>query len=230
MRRLERLADLDHRPLVSAEPEVAQVVLVVTPGRVERRAHRAAKPVGGHTLREAVHRDDPPYCERVGPRAGELGVLEAREPALQLDLARDDHLVSRCEAPLDEAAAEPDRLGLARAVAEAGDRPLDPAPKGRRNVERHHRDACRDRLLRCPIAERAERDELREVVVAARQVKEEIAHGLDAEPSQPARHRRRHEPRPRELGVGHDVRHRRAASRRGHATRWRARDPATRPR
>jgi hypothetical protein len=193
VRRLQRDRDRLQPGRLGAVAQGAEILRVRVADCVERGADRSSQPVGRDPLGEAVHGHDAADGQRVRAGLSELGILEARQPALRLNLARQDHLVARRQATFDEAAPEPHCLGLPRVVAQARDRALDLATERGRHVKRDDAHARRHLVLGGAVAQVSKRHELGEVVVAARQVKQQVADGLDADAAQPARHRGRDE-------------------------------------
>ena len=193
-----------------------------------RLADRQAQACGGQAGRQRVDRHDPAGVEdlRVLADGLELRVVEGQPPAEMLDPARDHDLPADSQAALDEPAAEPGGVDAPGLVLQPGDRSLDPPPERRFHPYVRDPDASRhDRPVLGPhqVAEVAH---LAQVVVAARQVEEQVADGVEAEPDPgPAEDRPGRQPGPRQRGreQGHRIGRDRCGSRcPGHAIRPRS--------
>ena len=148
---------------------------------IQDARQQLAEPLLGHAGGEVVDRDDARGVHRLATDRAELRRRELRTPAPLRHLARDDHLVPLLKPPLDESAAEPDRLGAAGVVGELGDHPLRlPAEAGLHADRRHGHP----RGLLLVGHQLAQRTELAEVVVAEREVPEGLASRRDAEPAE----------------------------------------------
>jgi hypothetical protein len=185
---LERLGDGRHR-LLGAQG-LRQVLRVGVARLVQRLAHRLPQAGRRQAGRQPVDRHDPADVEQVRRvRLLELGVVEHDPESAVLELARDDQLVARPEAALDEPAAEPGRLGRAGLVREERGRDLDPAPERLLDPDIGDPHAGRDDRAVLGGVEVVERPHLAQVVVPSREMEQEVAHGVHAEPAtRPAEH------------------------------------------
>src|SRR3954467_12862948 len=109
-------ADRQVFPFVGQRP----LERVLDPGAQRRQRDARRQPVNGH---------DAAGMERLVARDAELGVLEARQPASQLNLARESHGLAGSQPPLDIAPPEPDRLPFAGLVADPCDGALNSTPE-----------------------------------------------------------------------------------------------------
>ena len=202
---VDRRADPDEALRAGGSP--GQVLRVVEPGPVDRLAHRDPEPGRRDPGGQPVDRDDPAGVEEVplGVLALELRVVEDDREAALLEPAADHERVAGRDPPLDEAPAEPDRLGLAGLVADDRDRPLDPPPVGLLDPDRADDDPGADLLAVGPAHELGDRLHLAPVVVAPRQVEQEVADRRDPEPR----------PGPPDRGRAGQAARRRSASRAG---------------
>ena len=177
----------DRGQLLAAQDIAGQVFRVRLAGPVEQVADRDPQPVRGEPRAQAVDRHDPPDVEQLVVLALglEVGVVERQLPAEPLQLAADDDLVVDVQPSLDEAPPEPRRLDRPGLVLEDGDRPLDAAPERRldADVDDPHPRGDDGPLL--DPDELAELAHLAKVVVAPRQVEQQVANREEPEP--PAR-------------------------------------------
>ena len=179
---LERLADRRH--VLRGPDRVRQVFRVVMPGPVERDAHRRPEAVRGQAAGEPVHRHDAADVEQVGGVGRlELGSLEHQVAVAVLDLARDQELVAGLDAALDVAPPEPGGDREAGAVGEPGRRDLHAPPPRLLDRDVDHADLRRGHAAVVEVADVGQRPELAQVVVAAREVEQQVPDGLDAEPA-----------------------------------------------
>jgi hypothetical protein len=204
--RLERGGDPELCPRLLDADGRRQVLAVRAAARVEGRTNPAPQHCGRHALGQSIDGHDPAGVKDVPIGQPELRVLELGQPATQFDLARQHDLVAGLQAPLDVAAAEPDRLALPCLVAETGDGLLHAAAERRGDVERDDLDGRRDGCLGLLGTQRSQRRRSAEVVVPPGQVEEQVADRVEPEASQPLGGRRRHEPRARERRVDGDWR------------------------
>ena len=150
---------------------------------VERLADGRPEADRGKSCRQAVDRDDPSGMEQLGVVGDdlELGVVEGQAPPEMLDFARYDDLGADEQPALDEAPPEPGRIDAPGLVLESRDRPLGPASKTRFDPHIPDRGLRRDDgPIRRP-AQVADLAHLAQVVVAARQVEEQVADGVEIE-------------------------------------------------
>ena len=201
---------------VGAGHVARSILRVGGPDLVERAADGAPEDRRGDALGQAVDRHDATRVERLATDRAEDRALEdghdrlaeaqgdtrARRRPLDLDLARDDHLLAREEAALDVLATEPDGLGAAALVLQPGADPMDATPHGRLDGDVDDPDPGRDRLARRLLGQSAERHRRPEVVVPAGQVEEEVADRLDAQAPEPPGDRRRRKAAPDEGCLG----------------------------
>ena len=111
----------------------------------------------------------------------ELGVVERQPAAEMLDLAGHHDLRADRQPALDEAAAEPGRLDAPGLVLEPGDRALGAPPEARLDADvADARLGRHDRAVRLPD-EVAQVAHLAQVVVAPRQVEQQVADGVEVE-------------------------------------------------
>ena len=111
----------------------------------------------------------------------ELGVVEGHPVAEPTELAADDDRVPDLQPTLDEAPPEPRRIEAARLILEPGEGALDAAPEGRLDPQIEHADAGRDELPVGDASEPGNGVHLAQVLVPARDAKQEIAHPMRAE-------------------------------------------------
>ena len=229
-RRVVRLLDRpgDRHQVLRTGDLVGQVLRVGVAGLVERLADGGAQADRGQAGRQRVDRHDPAGVEQLGlahlPGEDlELRVVQGQLPAEVLELAGHDDLGADREPPLDEATAEPGRVDRAGVVLEPGDRPLGPAAEARFDPDVTDRGLGGDDVAVGDEDQIAQLAHLAQVVVAPREVEEEVADGveveLDARPAErrPGRQARLRERRRQQLDrVGRD-RCRDRARRLGHA-------------
>jgi hypothetical protein len=96
------------------------------------------------------------------------------------NLPADDHAIARLDPAFDEASAEPHRFGLARAVAKVGRRLLDPAAPRLLDADVDDLGDGRRRLSVGKPPQLREGQDLAVVLVAIREVEEQVARGADA--------------------------------------------------
>ncbi len=217
---LERRADRDQ--LIAVADRLRQVLRVGIAGAIERVAHGDPQPRRCQPGRQPVDRHDPPDMEHLVVVALwlEVGVVEGQLPAESLELAGDDDPIVHVEAPLDVAPPEPGRLDRPRAVLEDRDRPLDPAPERRLHPDIDDADAGADDGPLLHPGQLAQLPHLAQVVVATRQVEEQLANRVEAEPAPgPSQGVGRGKPGARDVGVEEGSRIGRRRWRRGRLRR-----------
>ena len=175
----------DRNELIAIADRTRQVLRVGLAGAVQRiadcnpqasRRQAGREPVDGHDSADMEH--------LVVVALGlEIGVIEGQLPPEPLQLPGDDDAVARMEPPLDVAAPEPGRLERTGLVLEDGDRPLDATPKRWLDSDVDDADPGADDGPLLHPGEFTELPHLAEVVVASRQVEEQLADGEEAEPS-----------------------------------------------
>ena len=160
-----------------------QVLGVGVPGLVERLADGRPQAGRGQAGRQPVDRHDPAGVEdlRFAGQDLELGVVERQLAPEVLDLPGHDDLAADRQPTLDEAPAEPRRIDAAGVVLEPGDRALDPAPEP--GLDPHVADRRLDRDDRAVLlhVQVADQPHLAQVVVAARQVEQQVADRVEVE-------------------------------------------------
>ena len=123
-----------------------------------------------------------PACSSAEPSSGwNSGLSKRGGEAAATDLAADDDPIALAQPLLDVAPPEPGRLHLARVVAEMGRGSLYPTPERRRHTNPAYLQARAGRLAVRNPGQFACGAELAQVVVAAGQVEEQVAHGPDPE-------------------------------------------------
>ena len=174
-----------HEPLVGDDLR-RQVFGVGVAGLVERLADGRPKADRRQAGGQRVDRHDPAGVEQLGlarltGEHLELGVVEGQPAPEVLDLAGHDDLGSDVEAAFDEPAAEPGRIDRPGLVLEPGDRPLCPPAEPR--LDANVADSCprRHDLAVGRPDEVAERSHLAQVVVAPRQVEEQVPDRIEIE-------------------------------------------------
>ena len=179
--RLDRLRDR-HQPFLG--DDLGRHVLGIREARlVERLADRRPEADRREPRRQAVDRHDPSGVEQLGVVGDdlELGVVEGQAAPEMLDLARHDDLGADEQPALDEAPPEPGRIDAPGLVLESRDGPLGPAAEARFDPHVPDRRLGRDhRPVRGP-GEVADLAHLAQVVVAPRQVEEQVADGVEVE-------------------------------------------------
>ena len=160
-----------------------QVLRVGETGLVERLADRRPQADRGQAAGQPVDRHDPAGVEQLGVLGDdlELGVVEGQLAAEMLDLARHDDLGPDEQAALDESPAEPGRVDAPGVVLEACDRALGPAAEAGLDADvADARLGGDDRAVGRP-AELGHLSHLAQVVVAPRQVEEQVADRVEVE-------------------------------------------------
>ena len=160
-----------------------QVFGIGVPGLVERLADRGPQADRGQAAGQRVDRHDPAGMEQGGVLGDdlELRVVEGQAAAEVFDLAGHDDLAADRQPAFDEASPEPRGVDAARVVFEPGDRALDPAAEP--GLDAHIADRCLgrdDRAVPLPD-EVAELAHLAQVVIAAREMEEQVADGVEVE-------------------------------------------------
>ncbi len=172
-----------HEPLLRHDRR-GQVLRVGVPGLVERLADRRPQARRRQTGGQRVDRHDPARVEHLVPSGQhlELWVVERQLATEVLDLPRDDDLAADRQAALDEAPPEPGRVDAAGIVLEPRDRALDPAAEP--GLDAHVADRRLDRYDRAVLlhVQVADDPHLAQVVVAPRQVEEQVADRVEVEP------------------------------------------------
>ena len=190
VRVLDRGSDPDE-PLFG-EQRSRQVFGVGRAGPIDRDADLRSEPGRGQAGRQPVDRDDPAGVKQRGAIVLlEFGVVEGHGPTATLDPAADHDRIPRLQATVDVTPAEPGRFGLARFVTEVGDRPLDAPPERLLDAKVADVDAGADDGAVLDAVELAQPVQLAQVLVAARQVEQQVADGTDPEPARGCSHRRR---------------------------------------
>jgi hypothetical protein len=191
-RRLEGIDDTD-QAILSAEVG-RQVLGVGPPGPVERLPLRHPQARGGQPGRQPVDRHDPTGVQHLAITIDrlEVGVVDGHPPATPLEAPGHDDLLARPQPPFDEPATEPHGVDLATPIPEARRSHLHPSPEGCLHLDAIHPDPGRhDRALLRPH-EIAELRQLAQVVVATREMEQQVAHVVPAEPQPgPVEHARR---------------------------------------
>ena len=191
-----------HEPLLG-DDLAGQVLRVGETGLVERLADRRPEADRGQAAGQPVDRHDPAGVEQLGVLGDdlELGVVEGQLAPEMLDLARHDDLGTDEQPALDEAPAEPGRVDAPGVVLESRDRALGPAAET--GLDADVADACLggdDRAVGRP-AEVAHLSHLAQVVVAPRQVEEQVADRVEVElDAGPPQRRAGGQPGPRQRG------------------------------
>ena len=178
---LDRARDRD-QPLRGGDVG-GQVFRVGVAGLVERLADGRPQPERGQTGGQRIDRDDPARVEQLGVVRDdlELGVVEGQPATEMLDLAGHHDLRADGQPALDEAAAEPRRVDAAGVVLEPGDRALGAPPEAWLDPDvAHARLGRHDRAVLLPD-EVAQAAHLAQVVVAPRQVEQEVADRVEVE-------------------------------------------------
>ena len=184
------------------------------PHRRADRPQEAAQEPRRDLLARRVHGHDALGVHRLGVFLVEDLVAldhQGRAPALVPEHAADAQLHVLGEHLGEVALVEPDGLDGAGVVAQHGLDDVDPSPCRALGGDPHHGGADRRLLTHLEVADLLA---VAEVLVAAREVVDEIAHGHEAERRELARDRRRHPfelgERAREsLGLEEEPRHRR---------------------
>ena len=138
----------------------------------------------GQAARQPIDRHDPPGVQDLAVTGQhlELRVVDGQLAPEVLDLPGHDDLAADRQPALDEPTAEPGGIDAARVVFEAGDRALDATPEARlhpdvtdRGLDRHDRPV----LLHVQVADDPH---LAQVVVASRQVEQQVADRVEVQP------------------------------------------------
>ncbi len=160
-----------------------KVFRVVLARPVEGLAHRDPKAIGRQAGGQAIDRHDPPDVEHLVVVAFrlEVGVVEGELPAEMLELPGNDDAIARVEPSLDVAAPEPGRLDGPRVILEQRDRPLDTPPERRLDPNVDDADPGADDAPLLRLVQLAELAHLAQVVVAPREVKEQLTDGEEPE-------------------------------------------------
>ena len=183
-----RVVDLVNRPADRLEPfglnQIGgQVLAVHQAGSVEGCPDGLSDSRRGQTRGQSIDRHDPARVERFGAVLGrELGVVEEGAEATLLQPAAHDEVLSCVDPPLDEASAEPGRLGLPGLIDQDGLRYLDPPSPGLLHVDRADHDAGACRRPVGQVAQLGNRAHLTAILIAPGQVEQEITDRAQVQP------------------------------------------------
>ena len=161
-----------------------QVFRVEQAGPVEGRPDPFANPGRGEARRQPIDGHDPAGVERVRAVLGrELGVVEDRAEAALLEPPAHDKMLSGADPALDEPPPEPGCLGLTAVVGEDGPGDLDPPPPGLLDRDRSDHDPDAGRGALGQVTQLGDRVHRPPVLVAARQVEQQVADGVQVQPA-----------------------------------------------
>ncbi len=176
----------DRHELLGLRDLRRQILGIRVAGLVERLAHRGAEPDRGQTGGQRIDRHDAAGVEQLGlahlPCEDlELRVVERQAATEMLELAGHDDLRPDVEATLDEAATEPGGVDRTRVVLEPRDRALGPAAETRLDTDVTDRRLGRHHVPVGHEDEVAQLAHLAEVVVAPREVEQQVADVVEVE-------------------------------------------------